>query len=111
MLIFDYRQLRDSHQRATSIKLFPLCSGRGENMLRLKIKTIGVGQHPSEAVITLTTADGNKEELIVDERSITDNTVRVGYPVSQRGDQLLVELPRETLRGTWRVWVNKDSLE
>lgn len=79
-------------------------------MLRLKIKLIGVGQHPSERVVEVTTANGQKEEMIVDERSIVDSAVRVGYPIGQRQNQLLVELPRETSSGTWRVWVNKDAV-
>jgi hypothetical protein len=91
--------------------MFPFCSEKGEDMLRLKITMIGVGQHPSETVVSLTTADGSNEELIVDKRSVVDGTVKVGYPISRDGNRWLVELPRETVRGSWRVWVNKDSVE
>lgn len=79
--------------------------------MRLKVTTIGDGQHPSESVVMLETADGESEELIVDKRSIRSNTLRIGYPISIEGDRLLVELPRETLRGSWRVWVNRDLVE
>lgn len=79
--------------------------------MRLKVKTIGDGQHPSESVVELETADGGREELIVDKRSITSETLKIGYPISQDGDRLLVELPRETVRGSWRVWVKKDLVE
>lgn len=81
-------------------------------MARLKIRTVGNGQHPSEAVVAVTTADGKTEELIVDRRSITDNSVKIGYPISARGtDELLVELPRESLRGSWRIWVRRSDVE
>lgn len=79
--------------------------------MRLKVKTIGDGQHPSESVVVLETADGGSEELIVDKRSISNETLRIGYPISRDGDRLLVELPRETLRGSWRVWVKQDLVE
>ena len=76
--------------------------------MRIKITTIGDGQHPSESVVMLETADGEREELIVDKRSIDSDTLKIGYPIRRDGDRLLVELPRETLRGSWRVWVNQD---
>ena len=75
------------------------------------IRTVGDGQHPSEAVVELVTADGSREELIVDKRSINNERLKIGYPISKDGNRLLVELPRETLRGSWRVWVSKDSVE
>lgn len=79
--------------------------------MRLKVRTVGEGQHPSEAVVELNTADGSKEELIVDKRSVESNRLKIGYPISTDGNRLLVELPRETVRGSWRVWVNKESVE
>ena len=79
--------------------------------MQLQIRTIGDGQHPSEAVVKLEIADGSSEEIIVDKRSIDNEKLQIGYPISKDGDLLLVELPRETLRGLWRVWVNKDLVE
>jgi len=35
-------------------------------MYRVKVRTVGDGQHPSEAVVSVTTADGRQERLIVD---------------------------------------------
>jgi hypothetical protein len=80
-------------------------------MYRVKVRTVGVGQHPSEAVVSVTTADGKNEELIVDKRSLEGGeSLRVGYPLKQDHDQFLIELPRETMRGSWRIWVKKDDL-
>jgi hypothetical protein len=82
-------------------------------MYRVKVRTVGVGQHPSEAVVSVTTADGKDEQLIVDKRSLElregEESIRVGYPLRQDADRFLIELPRETMRGTWRVWVKKMS--
>jgi hypothetical protein len=79
-------------------------------MPQVKIETIREGQHPSEVVVAVRTADGGSEKLIVDRRSIRDNTIDVGYPVGEEGGRLLVELPRESVRGLWRVWVNRDAV-
>ena len=85
-------------------------------MYRVKVQTVGQGQHPSEAVVSVTTADGRHEELIVDKRSLEQsneggNALRVGYPLKKQLGQFLIELPRETMRGKWRVWVRENELE
>jgi hypothetical protein len=81
-------------------------------MYRVKVRTVGDGQHPSEAVASVTTADGKQEQLIVDKRSLEGRgSLRVGYPLRREGDRYLIELPRETMRGSWRIWVNKEILE
>jgi len=79
-------------------------------MLRVKVDRVREGQHPSEVVVSVATADGAREEVIVDIRSLRDDTLEVGYPVGRDRGRVLVELPRETLRGIWRVWVPAESL-
>ena len=79
-------------------------------MLRLKVNKVRDGLHPSEAVVEVVTADGQRECLVVDHRSLLNDTLRIGYPVGRENGRLLVELPRETLRGLWRVWVKEDSV-
>jgi hypothetical protein len=77
--------------------------------MRVRIEEVGTGQHPSEKVVRLQTRDG-PEQLIVDKRSIHENSLDVGFPVGQHNGHFLVELPRETLRGAWRVWVDRGVL-
>lgn len=79
-------------------------------MLRVKVEKVRDGQHPSEIVVAVTTAEGGREELIVDRRSLHEGSLEVGYPVGRDRERVLVELPRETLRGSWRVWVPIASL-
>ena len=74
--------------------------------MRVRIEEIGAGQHPSEKVVRIETLDG-PEQLVVDRRSISEQSLDVGYPVGQHDGRYLVELPRETFRGAWRVWVDK----
>jgi hypothetical protein len=77
--------------------------------MRVKIEEVGTGQHPSEKVVKVETVEG-PEQLVVDRRSIHEHSLDVGYPVSQHNGHFLVELPRETFRGLWRVWVDKQII-
>ncbi len=79
-------------------------------MDRVRVNRVREGLHPSEVVVSVATADGTIEKLVVDYRSIEDDTIGVGYPVGKRDGNLLVELPRETSRGFWRVWVKPDNV-
>lgn len=80
-------------------------------MMRLKVAKLGEGLHPSEAVVSVQTKDG-PVVMVVDQTIISDETVGVGWPVDRdaQHDLLLVELPRETEHGSWRVWVPKSEL-
>jgi hypothetical protein len=55
-------------------------------------------------------ADGSKETVIVDRRSILNNTIEVGYPVGSDQGRYLIELPRETTTGQWRIWVKANEV-
>ena len=78
-------------------------------MMRLKVEKVGEGLHPSELVVTVRTK-GGLEEVIIDPRSLWNGSLVVGWPVETQGGYRLVELPRQTSRGSSRVWVNKDDL-
>lgn len=78
--------------------------------MRLRVDRVADGPGPNEVVVTVATADGRCEELIVDRRTLADTEIEVGYPISQRNGQLLVELPREAMSGLWRVWVDRDRV-
>ena len=75
--------------------------------MRVRIEEVGTGQHPSEKVVKVQTIEG-PEQLVVDNRSIQNHSLDIGFPVGQNNGHLLVELPRETFRGLWRVWVDKE---
>lgn len=78
-------------------------------MMRLKVEQYGSGLHPSEVVVGVPTKDG-VEEVMLDKESLSNGTIAVGWPVGRQGKHLLVELPRQTVSGSWRVWVDADSL-
>lgn len=78
-------------------------------MMRLKVEKISEGLHPSEAVVTVQTATG-PERIVVSTRSIESNSIPVGWPLGTADQLTLIELPRETETGAWRVWVSSDQL-
>ena len=77
--------------------------------MRLKIKEVGKALHPSEVVVEIQTSHGD-ERLVVDRSSIHENSLFVGWPIAKKKGQFLVELPRETMSGTWRVWVKQSQI-
>jgi hypothetical protein len=77
--------------------------------MRLKVTEIGAALHPSEVIVEVRTAEG-VERLVIDSISIQNGTIDVGFPVGKRNGHLLVELPRESFRGAWRIWVARDKL-
>jgi hypothetical protein len=81
---------------------------KAEVRMRVKVEEVGKGLHPSEVVIQIQTAEGRPERLVVDKRSISNGTIEVGYPVRRDNGYFLIELPRETIGGSWRVWISKD---
>jgi hypothetical protein len=76
--------------------------------MKIKVAEIGEGIHPSEVVVSVKTVDGT-ENLVVSRRSLKAGSLDIGYPIRTNEDTYLIELPRETLRGQWRVWVKSDQ--
>lgn len=76
--------------------------------MRVKVEEVGKGLHPSEVVVQIQTVEGAPERLVIDRRSIVDGAIEVGYPVNRNNGYYLIELPRETIGGSWRVWISKD---
>jgi hypothetical protein len=73
------------------------------------VEEVGSGLHPSEVVVSVKTVDGS-QRLIVSKRSLVENSISVGFPIGESQNATLIELPRETQSGAWRVWVPKDQL-
>jgi hypothetical protein len=77
-------------------------------MIRLQVRNLGPGMHPSEQIVEIETKD-SKEEVIVDKSLVKEDSIAVGL-LSVANGHRLVELPRETMRGLWRVWVSEKKL-
>jgi hypothetical protein len=79
-------------------------------MMKVRVATVGDGLHHSEVVVAVKTNEGD-QSLVIDRRSLQDGFVRIGYPIRQQNHEYLIELPRETSSGSWRVWVDRSQLE
>jgi hypothetical protein len=83
---------------------------QGEKSMRLKVTKIEDGLNPSQISVSVSARDG-VHYLVLSKSSIdASNTIDVANPVARRDREVLVELPTETDSGTWRLWVDKDSL-
>ena len=77
----------------------------------VRCREVMKGPGPSEVVIELNTSKG-PEEVIVYNNSVVDGNLEIGQVIGAQKGYSLVELPRETSSGLWRVWVqDQDVLE
>lgn len=77
--------------------------------MQLKVVETRNALHPSEVVVVVKTAQGS-ESLVVDRSSVHENLLEIGFPLGIDDNKTLVELPRETYSGAWRIWVNASDL-
>jgi hypothetical protein len=64
---------------------------------------------PNEKIAQIETADGRSEAVAVSSRNIEDNKL-MAYEIGRSEGNVLVELPRESASGRWRVWVKESAI-
>jgi hypothetical protein len=64
---------------------------------------------PTEAVVEIVTKEGS-EEVVIQKRLVQRNALEIGNVLGTEGAFSLVELPRETTSGRWRVWVPREEV-
>jgi hypothetical protein len=77
--------------------------------MRIKFKSRRQGPVPLEAVVIISAARGQTEEVIVHRSQIDERGIEVHY-IGERDGLLLVELPRQSMSGHQRVWVPKSAV-
>lgn len=80
--------------------------------MRVTAKNLGVGWHPNQVLLAISTADGGEEFVSVDANSWDGESLRVSRVVDVREEDgaLLIELPREAESGAWRIWIVDDQI-
>lgn len=68
------------------------------------------GLIPTERIARIHAADGEDEEVSVSTGSISGDKLIVSEIVRDEG-MVLVELPRESAAGHWRIWVNESEVD
>ncbi len=71
--------------------------------MRLKVQTIGQG------IVEFITVTG-PHRLAVDDNEVEKNSVAIGYPLRRDNDLVFIALPRQTLSGSFRVWVRAEDV-
>jgi hypothetical protein len=79
-------------------------------MSKLKTQRVRPGQIPSERFVDIRTADGTEEQVIVDGAQLEDGHLLVSE-IHSEDDRVLVELPREAMSGSWRLWVPRSLVK
>jgi hypothetical protein len=78
--------------------------------MRIKIRNRMAGSIPTEAVVEIPTVGGS-EEVVVHTSQVSADSVEVGFIGRKETDgSVLIELPRESVSGRWRVWVPKSEV-
>jgi len=84
--------------------------GKGlKYMCKINCEEIVEGLIPSEKIARIRSVDGRVEEVAVSETQISGKTI-VASMIGRDENKVLVELPRETSSGRWRVWVLETQL-
>ena len=78
--------------------------------MRLQVTQVSEGPGPGEVVVEIMTASGITEEVVLHIRSIEADMIEIGFPILHSEDKSLVELPRESTSGRWRVWVPSSNV-
>ena len=77
--------------------------------MRLRVNKVSDGPGPGEVLVEVETSTG-REQVVIHNSTIEGDTIDIGYPIHQREDSTLIELPRESARGEWRLWVPEASV-
>ena len=76
---------------------------------RIRCKTVMEGPGPSEKIVAIAVHGGGEEEVILSKDLVRNDTIEVGKVGSSNGS-ILIELPQETVSGSWRLWVDAGTL-
>lgn len=75
----------------------------------VRFSLIAEGPGPFESVVGVRRSDGATEEIVLSKRLTDEGAINVGSPLMEKGGNFLVELPRESVSGKWRIWVPRSE--
>jgi hypothetical protein len=68
------------------------------------------GLMPAEKIARIQDVDGKIEEVTVSTNNLSDNKFLMASEIGRNAGNVLVELPRESASGRWRMWVKESSI-
>ena len=75
-------------------------------MVKVSTSSISDGLMPAEKIAYIEVASGHIEEVSVSADDISPDNKLMASEIGRQGGNVLVELPRESASGRWRIWVN-----
>jgi len=75
----------------------------------VKCDVLVAGPGPSEQVVEIATSDGAEEVVLHSSALDSQGRIEVGV-LGYDKDRALIELPRESASGRWRIWVPATAL-
>jgi len=79
-------------------------------MIKVSTNSVEDGLMPAEKIAIIEIENGEIEEVSVSERDISSDNKLIASEIGRQGERVLVELPRESASGRWRVWVKSASV-
>ena len=64
---------------------------------------------PSEKIARIKSAEGHVEEVTLSNSLVAGKTIEASL-IGRSDDKVLVEVPRESSSGRWRLWIKQNQL-
>lgn len=81
-----------------------------DEMVKVSTSSVLNGLVPAEKVARIVMAGGEIEEVSVSAEDISSDNQLLAYFIGKDGGRVLVELPRESASGRWRLWVDANAV-
>jgi hypothetical protein len=79
-------------------------------MIKVSTSSVVDGLMPSEKIARIEVEGGNIEEVSVSAEDISPDNKLMASEIGRQGERVLVELPRESASGRWRIWVKATAV-
>lgn len=79
-------------------------------LIRVRCEKIKDGFIPAEKIAYILAVDGNLEEVTVSPKNLTGDRFLEASEVGRFDGHVLIELPRESASGRWRLWVDRQQI-
>ena len=81
-------------------------------MCKVRCEVVMSGPGPNEKIVTIRDAEsGMKEEVVAVASAVAGGFLETSHVLGRDSGRVLVELPRESASGKWRLWVSETDTD
>lgn len=80
-------------------------------MCKVRCEVVMNGPGPNEQIVKIREASGFYEEVVATIGAVTNGFLETSHILGRDAEKVLVELPRESASGKWRLWVSERDIE